>query len=90
MIECHTMRMRGHGEHDDFSYVPQHLIEEFKKKDPIERAKARFIDAGVLSTEEIDALARACLKEVDEAYQQALKDPMPDPDTLMDGVYADE
>ena len=35
LIECDTMRMRGHGEHDDFSYVPRELLEEYAKRDPI-------------------------------------------------------
>jgi len=90
LIECHTMRMRGHGEHDDFSYVPAELITEFKDKDPIARAKSRFMDGGIMTAEDIDALAKACLEEIDDAYQQALKDPTPDPETLLDGVYADE
>src|SRR5206468_11729170 len=28
LIECHTMRMHGHGAHDDMSYVPPKLLEE--------------------------------------------------------------
>jgi pyruvate dehydrogenase E1 component alpha subunit len=27
LIECHTMRMHGHGAHDDMSYVPPELLE---------------------------------------------------------------
>jgi TPP-dependent pyruvate/acetoin dehydrogenase alpha subunit len=90
MIECHTMRMRGHGEHDDFSYVPNELIVQFKEKDPIQRARDRILEAGIASEADIAAMESECLGEVDAAYQQALKDPTPDPDTLLDGVYADE
>ena len=30
LIECKTMRVRGHSEHDDASYVPKALLEELK------------------------------------------------------------
>src|ERR671918_2294692 len=36
LIECHTMRMHGHGAHDDMRYVPKELFEEWGKRDPIE------------------------------------------------------
>ena len=34
-IECKTMRMHGHSEHDSAKYVPRELLDEWKKKDPI-------------------------------------------------------
>ena len=34
LIECHTMRMHGHGAHDDMSYVPPELFEEWKRARP--------------------------------------------------------
>src|SRR6185295_10764447 len=35
LIEADTMRMRGHGEHDNMRYVPQELLEEWSRKDPL-------------------------------------------------------
>jgi len=89
MLECHTMRMRGHGEHDDYSYIPKELLEEFEKKDPIILAESRFEKDGVMTQEEMDELRTSCRDEIDRAYRQALDEPDPDPDTLLDGVYAD-
>src|ERR1700745_1897563 len=37
LLEAVTMRMHGHAAHDDMKYVPQAQIEEWRKKDPIER-----------------------------------------------------
>src|ERR671937_3075180 len=37
LIECHTMRMHGHGAHDDMSYVEDELLEEWRGRDPIDR-----------------------------------------------------
>ncbi|MBI2903509.1 MAG: thiamine pyrophosphate-dependent dehydrogenase E1 component subunit alpha, partial [Candidatus Methylomirabilis oxyfera] len=37
LVEGKTMRMRGHAEHDDASYVPAAMLEEWRKRDPIDR-----------------------------------------------------
>ncbi|MGI8727661.1 MAG: thiamine pyrophosphate-dependent dehydrogenase E1 component subunit alpha, partial [Solirubrobacterales bacterium] len=37
LIECRTMRMHGHGAHDDMSYVPDEMLAEWRRRDPIER-----------------------------------------------------
>jgi TPP-dependent pyruvate/acetoin dehydrogenase alpha subunit len=89
LIECDTMRMRGHGEHDDFSYVPRELIEEYAKRDPIKGSWEQLVAGGVATREELDRLEHDCREEVKSAYHQALSEPPPDPSTLMEGVYAD-
>ena len=89
MIECDTLRMRGHGEHDDFSYVPPELLEQYRQRDPIAGATKRFIADGIMTESAIAALTQACHTEVDVAYHAAMKDPPPDPNTLLEGVYAD-
>src|SRR5438874_13188987 len=35
LIECRTMRMHGHGAHDDMSYVPPELLEAWAHRDPV-------------------------------------------------------
>ena len=52
LIEAVTMRMHGHGAHDDMKYVPKALVEEWRKKDPIDRQSARVAALGV----DVDAL----------------------------------
>ena len=44
LIECRTMRMHGHGAHDDMSYVPEGLHDEWAKRDPIELYAQRLVD----------------------------------------------
>lgn len=89
MIECDTMRMRGHGEHDDFYYVPEELLERYRKRDPIAVASQRFVKEQLLSAAEIQALTKACQAEIDHAYHTAMQEPPPNVDTLLEGVYAD-
>ena len=47
LLEAVTMRMHGHAAHDDMKYVPKEQVEEWRKKDPIERQEARLRDLGV-------------------------------------------
>lgn len=89
LVECDTLRMRGHGEHDDSSYVPKDLLAEYAARDPIKVAREKLAALGLLAPAEQDALERAVAAEVDEAYQRALQDAPPDPRTLEEGVYAD-
>ena len=89
LLECDTMRMRGHGEHDDFSYVPRDLLDEYAKRDPIQSGWRQLMAANLASREELDQMERDCREEVNSAYHQALSEPPPAPTTLMEGVYAD-
>lgn len=89
LVECDTLRMRGHGEHDDSSYVPKDLLARYAARDPIKLARERMPAEGLLSAAELDAIDAACAAEVDAAYREALRDPPPDPATLLQGVYAD-
>ena len=87
LVEVDTMRMRGHGEHDDFSYVPRELLEAYRKRDPLHVAREQLITSGDLTDLEWSCLQQDCQAEVDVAYRQALSEPAPDPDTLTEGVY---
>ena len=88
LLECLTMRMRGHGEHDDFSYVPRELLDAYAKKDPVDTAVARLRAESGLEDAELKQIEAEVRAEVDAAYTQALSEPKPDPASLLDGVYA--
>jgi TPP-dependent pyruvate/acetoin dehydrogenase alpha subunit len=83
LIEAVTMRMHGHGAHDDMKYVPKALFEEWRKKDPIDRQSARLEQLGV----DVEALREEVRAEVEEAAAIALAGPMPDPATATDRVF---
>jgi TPP-dependent pyruvate/acetoin dehydrogenase alpha subunit len=85
MIEAVTMRMHGHAAHDDMKYVPKEMVEEWRKRDPIERQEARLRKLGV----DVDGIEAEVAAEVDAAVQEALASPMPDPATAVDGVFCE-
>jgi pyruvate dehydrogenase E1 component alpha subunit len=89
LIECVTMRMHGHGAHDDMSYVPNALREEWAGRDPIDRYAQRLVAELGFSADELDAIREEVRAHVDECARRALDSPMPDPADALAGVYAD-
>ncbi len=83
LIEAVTMRMHGHAAHDDMKYVPKEQVEEWRKKDPIERQETRLRDLGV----DTDALRAEVREAIDAGTQEALAMPMPDPSTATDRLF---
>ncbi|MBI3855343.1 MAG: hypothetical protein HY293_06595 [Planctomycetes bacterium] len=86
LIEFKTFRMRGHAVHDDASYVPPELFEEWKKKDPIARFEKQ------LQLTEVEKLElEAKLKvTVDDAVDFAEKSPPPEGAVAYKGVFEDD
>jgi TPP-dependent pyruvate/acetoin dehydrogenase alpha subunit len=89
MIGCETMRMHGHGAHDDMSYVPPGMLEEWEKRDPIERYAKRLTDDFGFEPDEVAAIRAEVAEYVAECAEKALASPMPDPATATEGVYAE-
>ena len=85
LIEAVTMRMHGHAAHDDMKYVPKEQVEEWRKRDPIDRQEARLRELGV----DVDAVRAEVKAEIDAATEEALAAPMPDPATAVDRVFCE-
>jgi pyruvate dehydrogenase E1 component alpha subunit len=86
LIEAVTMRMHGHAAHDDMKYVPKEQLEEWRRKDPIDRQVARVAELGV----DVDALRAEVQAAIDAGTEEALAMPMPDPATATERLFADE
>jgi pyruvate dehydrogenase E1 component alpha subunit len=83
LIEAVTMRMHGHAAHDDMKYVPKEQVEEWRKRDPIDRQDERLRSLGV----DVDAVRASVAEEIDAATEEALATPMPDPGSVLEGVF---
>ena len=90
LIECRTMRMHGHGAHDDMSYVPEAMREEWSQRDPIERYAERLVGEHGFATDEVESIRAEVKDYVDECARKALDSPMPDPGVATSGVFADD
>ncbi len=65
-------------------------MEEWAKKDPITRFRAYLEEHGLLDAKTRDELAKRVAEEVDAATEYAEKAPLPDPQTVLDHVFAAE
>jgi pyruvate dehydrogenase E1 component alpha subunit len=85
LIEAVTMRMHGHAAHDDMKYVPKEQVEEWRKRDPVDRQEHRLRGLGV----DVDELRASIRAEIDAAAEEALASPMPDPGEAAAGVFCE-
>jgi len=89
LIECETMRMHGHGAHDDMSYVPDGMLEEWEQRDPIKRYAERLVSALGFAADEVAEIREQVRSYVAECAEQALASPLPDPAIATEGVFAE-
>jgi pyruvate dehydrogenase E1 component alpha subunit len=88
LIECKTMRLRGHSEHDDASYVPRAVLEEGRKRDPILTTERRLMESGVLDDSRRAEMGQRIARELEEALAWAEASPLPEGKDVEDGVYS--
>ena len=84
LIECETMRMHGHGAHDDMRYVPKEMFDVWAERDPIDRYEKKLADDGI----DIEEIRASVKEEIERETAWALEQKMPEPDTALDGVFA--
>lgn len=87
LIECKTMRMLGHALHDNAEYVPDELLAEWEKKDPVQRYEKELTSRGILTDTHKQEIETRVQEELEEAQAFAEESPMPDPEDLEQGVY---
>ena len=89
LIECKTMRMRGHAIHDNMAYVPKDLLADWAQRDPIMILEEHMRGIGLLDDVGLSTLLAHIETELDEAQSFAEHSPFPDGATVTDGVYAE-
>ena len=88
-IELLTYRIGAHSSSDDPTrYRDQAEVEEWKRKDPLERMRAHLMEAGEWDEEREAALVTGMADEVLQAVRRAEAHDPPAEETLFDDVYA--
>jgi TPP-dependent pyruvate/acetoin dehydrogenase alpha subunit len=67
--------------------VSKDLLEEWRRKDPVERFERRLLDGGMMRSDLRDTVKRDIARDVDEAARWASEQPLPDPAAAFEGVY---
>ena len=89
LVEAVLGRMRGHSEGDDsLKVVPEDELHRYLAEDPVSNTRKRLLADGVLDLETSERLDRRIGDLVEEALEQALEAPGPDPETAMRPVFA--
>jgi 2-oxoisovalerate dehydrogenase E1 component alpha subunit len=91
LLECKTYRVVPHSSaDDDRRYRTRKEVEEWAKKDPIDRYKTYLIGEGILTEEKDRELRKQADDEVQEAVRYAEEAPDPTVDEGLRHVYAQE
>lgn len=87
LVECKTYRHRGHFEGDPTVYRSDEELEQWKKKDPVDRFQKILLDQEVLNDQELKKLQEDVKEQINEALQFAKESPEPDISEVTTDVY---
>ncbi len=91
LVEFKTFRMRGHEEASGTKYVPNELMEEWAKKDPVDNFKEFLLAENILSEDLDSSFKSEIKKEIDDDLKKANAEPFIDFDETkeLNDVYKD-
>lgn len=92
-VEAVTYRWRGHvgaSEDTDVGVLRKQDLSQWKMRDPIRRLETALLEKGVIGPEHAGRERENVNRDCDDAWQQALIDPFPDPADLLSMVYKEE
>ncbi|MFT6814168.1 MAG: 2-oxoisovalerate dehydrogenase E1 component [Sphingobacteriales bacterium] len=89
LVECMTFRMRGHEEASGTKYVPQQLMDEWAKKDPLNNFETFLLSKKIITKEFIEEKRNNIKIEINEALDGAHNgiEPLVASETELNDVY---
>jgi pyruvate dehydrogenase E1 component alpha subunit/2-oxoisovalerate dehydrogenase E1 component alpha subunit len=78
-VVADLLRLVGHGEHDDASYIPDGLKKSPLGRDCLELARTTLLEKGWLTEKEAADWHVSVDKEVEETASKVMREPAPDP-----------
>ena len=81
LVECLTFRMRGHEEASGTKYVPQHLFDEWTKKDPVKNFEDYLVAENILNEELIATIKREYKAQIEHDVEEAFNEQEPEAHT---------
>jgi len=79
MVVGSLLRLAGHGEHDDASYIPPEVKKGPLSKDCLITTEQTIRDNAWMTADELKELRETTQRKVDQAFTQASFEPAPDP-----------
>ncbi|HWV87152.1 MAG TPA: thiamine pyrophosphate-dependent dehydrogenase E1 component subunit alpha [Capillimicrobium sp.] len=88
LLECLTVRLRGHYEGDPAAYREAIADEEWQKMDPILRLQRHAVKQGWIDDGELAAIEAEAVEEVETAVAFGRESAFPEPELVAELVYA--
>jgi pyruvate dehydrogenase E1 component alpha subunit/2-oxoisovalerate dehydrogenase E1 component alpha subunit len=80
LVVASVLRLSGHGEHDDASYVPEEMKSQPFARDCLKVAEQTIAELNLADPETLSEWRKEAATQVDEAIATAQKEPVPDAD----------
>src|SRR5512140_2159928 len=80
LVVASVLRLSGHGEHDDASYVPDEMKRQPFARDCLKVAEQTIIDLNLADAETLATWHKEAVAQVDEAVATAQKEAVPEAD----------
>jgi acetoin:2,6-dichlorophenolindophenol oxidoreductase subunit alpha len=87
LIEAKTYRYYGHFQGDTITYRLEEEVSKFRERDPITSARKYMIDQGIATEDELNAIDKEVVSELDRAWDDAKAAPWPEPEATLEDVY---
>ncbi|MDP9080350.1 MAG: dehydrogenase E1 component subunit alpha/beta [Bacteroidota bacterium] len=90
LLECMTFRMRGHEEASGTKYVPQHLFDIWKEKDPLRNFETYLLDEEILRPEWVPQMRAEFIAQIEAEIEKVFSEPdiIPNVEIEMKDMYA--
>jgi pyruvate dehydrogenase E1 component alpha subunit len=89
LIESKTYRLKGHSRFDAATYRPKEEVEEWIKRDAVKRMRDRLSTDKIAKEDELKKIDDEVKQAVEEAAKFAKESPQPEPDSVLEDVWAD-
>src|SRR5438094_4415012 len=80
LVVAAVLRLSGHGEHDDASYVPEEVKRQPFARDCLKVAEQTIVDFNLVDAETLDKWRKDAIAQVEEAIAAAQQEPAPEGD----------
>lgn len=90
LIEAKTYRFRGHHMGDTGNYRTKAEVEEWMRKDPIQKLTLSMMEQGLLDENKWEQIQEEIRQKVEDAVQFGINSPEPEPQSVMENVYSME
>ena len=88
LVEFKTFRQRGHGEHDDMSYVDRELRKFWEHRDPLRLFREYLVGTDGLGEAAVTAIDEECAQTIEDAVVWAEAQPHPAPESVTARLFA--